>query len=87
MHGALLMRVMLVKIGCKRRLEENKVFGVIVGAINDVVDATHIMEVTGREKSRGSSRPVLSARAVWPCSSEGGCLKRWKFELTTKKQK
>ena len=53
MHGALLMRVTLVKIGCKRRLGENKVFGVIVGAINDVVDATCIMEVIGREKSRG----------------------------------
>ena len=55
MHGALLMRVTvtLVKIGCKQRLGENKLFGVIVGAINDVVDATRIMEVTGREKSRG----------------------------------
>ena len=53
-----------------------------------MVDATRIIEVARREKSRGNpSRPVLSARAVWPRSSEGGCLKRWKFKLTTKKQK
>ena len=40
-----------------------------------------------KKKVGGSSRPVLSARAVWPRSSEGGCLKRWKFELTTTKQR
>jgi len=48
--------------------------------MNDVVDATRVFEVAHKEKKGGSSRPVQSTRAVWPCSSEGGCLKRWKFE-------
>ena len=45
------------------------------------------LRLLAEKKAKGPSTPVRRVRVVWPRSSEGGCLKRWKFELTMKKQK
>ena len=76
-----------MKIGCRRW--ENRVFGVVVGAINDVgdSDATRVIEVACREKSRENLKAGSKCESGLAPLFRGWLPEKMELELTTKKQK